>query len=785
MEQTAARNNLLSALRSRWPVSEALRRFYADAAWLQQLVTEELGPRPGRIRAAVRMAFIAAVGAALTAALHIDGSLGPVTLWVALYASGSMMTPSEGLIMIVVYAVTLIASVILAGILVDAPWMLLPFFALATILMTYVLNKQGLVGAWFNVVVGFLDTFFLCVFDPQNFGRSVAYTFSGIAVAIGVLIAFDMVLWPDPAERKLLRSLADTLDRLRERLAAIGRAYVDPLGATVLPQPAVLSILPVHLPLLERARRELKNPQRETILLAAVTTTERLHIELERLLAIAGDKVSRDVRMQLRPEIEAVLHAIAAALRAQVHEAATGLKPVDDSTAGHSRGQALDRGRVDAYENRYRAIRAAIEELQMRTSLLLNQLPTTDAAAVANVVAFNQSLGKIGDRLLNHRIGYVYGVVFPKTASAATTGFGGVDPAQMRYSAKLGLAATLGFVVAIASHRSELGVIVWTAMIAGLRTYGATLRKMILRIAGGVIGGLQALLIMIIVSPNFESAASYLLAFFVVLFVAAYVGLSSGRLAYVGQQAGVSFVVAYTALSPNADFYTPLWRVWGIFLGLVIVMLVFLFVAPEYAGMALAPRVARILRAALELLRPASALSERRVQEVEMEATLQLTELLRIAEEARVEGQRSGVNPDAIVEAAGTLRRIVHRLSGMASARLEAPQLPLPAELQAARDAGDTALRHHLQSWLEVVEQEPAPDRRRIIEVAEHFTPDDLAVPLKRLNEHLSTSGLRELASWPATVRSALLSEIESYRRLVVLMTEFNQQFVEIPAAAR
>jgi uncharacterized membrane protein YccC len=400
-------------------------------------------------------------------------------------------------------------------------------------------------------------------------------------------------------------------------------------------------------------------------------------------------------------------------------------------------------------------------------------------------VAFNQSLGKIGDRLLNHRIGYVYGVVFPKTASAATTGFGGVDPAQMRYSAKLGLAATLAFVVAIASHRSELGVIVWTTMIAGLRTYGSTLRKMILRIAGGVIGGLQALLIMMVVSPNFESVASYLFAFFIVLFVAAYVGLSGGRLAYAGQQAGVSFVVAYTALSPNADFYTPLWRVWGIFLGLVIVMLVFLFVAPEYAGMALAPRAARILRAALELLRPASALSEQRVQEVEMEATLQLTELLRIAEEARVEGQRSGVNPDAIVEAAGTLRRIVHRLSGIASARLAVPQPPLPAELQAARDAGDAALRHHLQSWLEVVEQEPAPDRRRIMEVAERFTPDDLAVPLKRLNEHVSTSGLRELAPWPATVRSALLSEIESYRRLVVLMTEFNQQFAEIPAAAR
>src|SRR6476646_12301474 len=210
-------------------VLEMLRRLYAEAAWLQQLVVEELRPRPGRIRTAVRMAFIAAVGAALTAALHIDGALGPVTLWVALYASSSAMTPSEGLALVLVYAVTLIASVFLAGILVDLPWLLLPFFGLATMLMTYVLNKQGLVGAWFNVVVGFLDTFYLCVFDPQNFGWSVAYTFSGIAVAIGVLIAFDMVLWPDPAERKLLRSLADTLDRDSQRLAEVGRAYVDPL----------------------------------------------------------------------------------------------------------------------------------------------------------------------------------------------------------------------------------------------------------------------------------------------------------------------------------------------------------------------------------------------------------------------------------------------------------------------------------------------------------------------------------------------------------------------------
>src|SRR4030095_6089762 len=198
------------------------------------------------------MAFIAAIGIALMAALHIDSALGPVTLWVALYASSSLTTPSAGRSMILVYALR-----------------------------------------------------------PQNVGWSVAYSFAGIAVAIGVFVAFDMVLWPDPAERKLLRSLADTVDRQRQRLVAIGRAYVDPCAGAALPRHAMLSILPAHLPLLERARRELKNPEREAVLLAAVTTTERLHIAIERLLAIARENVPRDIRARLRPEMEAVLQAIA------------------------------------------------------------------------------------------------------------------------------------------------------------------------------------------------------------------------------------------------------------------------------------------------------------------------------------------------------------------------------------------------------------------------------------------------------------------------------------------
>ena len=767
MEQTTTRSRLLSILPSGWRVPAPLRQFYADAAWLQQLVTEELQPRPGRIRTSLRMAFIGAVGAALMAALHVDSALGPATLWLCLFASSSLMTASQGLALVLAYAATLSASVPLAGILVDVPWMLLPFFGLATALGAYVLNKQKLPAAWLNCVVGFLDTFYLYVFDPHNFGWSVAYTFSGMSLAIGVLVVFDMVLWPDPAERTLLRSLADTLTRQRERLAAIGRAYLDPLTATILPQPSLVSILPTQLPLLERARRELNNPQREAILLAAVTTTERLRIEIEQLLAIARDNVPRDIRTRLRPETEAVLQAIVAALRQQAHEAAMGLEPSNSN-----------------YEELSTAIRSSLDSLQARETLALSQLPSADAAATANVAAFNVGLRKIGLRLLNRPLGDIHGLAFPKdTYSGATQS--GADRALMRYSAKLGIATTLAFVVGVASHRSDLSVIVWTALIAGLPTYGATLRKMILRIVGGVIGGLLALPVMMVVSPNFLSLGSYLAAFFVVLFICAYVSLSSGRLAYAGQQGGLSFVIAYASLSPNANFYEPLWRVWGIFLGLIIVTLVFLLVAPEYAGKAIVPRLRRVLHSTLELLPPAAGLTAQRVQEIDMDVTLNLIQLLGIAEDARLELRHSGIVPDRITEAAGTLRRIVHRLSGIATGRLVIPQPALPAEIQAARAACETALRYHLQSWLEVLEDEQGPDRRRIVEVAARFTPDDLAVPLAKLQEHLSVFGLGELASWPAAARSALLAEIESYRQLMVLMTELDQQFVEIPAATR
>jgi uncharacterized membrane protein YccC len=99
----------------------------------------------------------------------------------------------------------------------------------------------------------------------------------------------------------------------------------------------------------------------------------------------------------------------------------------------------------------------------------------------------------------------------------------------MRYCAKVALCIVAGYVIGLTSHRLELSVVLTTIVITALPTYGASLRKMILRIVGTAIGGVIVLLTIMIVTPNFETLLSYMLVVFIVLFISGYAALASGR----------------------------------------------------------------------------------------------------------------------------------------------------------------------------------------------------------------------------------------------------------------
>ena len=176
------------------------------------------------------------------------------------------------------------------------------------------------------------------------------------------------------------------------------------------------------------------------------------------------------------------------------------------------------------------------------------------------------------------------------------------DAATVRYSWKVGLCIVIGYFIGLITQRADLSTILTTVIISALPTYGASLRKMILRNIGSLLGGAISLLAIIIVTPNFESLPSYMMVTFVVLLISGYASLSSGRVAYAGKQVGTVFMLVFAGLSPSRDVYSPLWRTWGILLGTLVVTVVFFLLWPEYAGDSLLPRLRKVIADALALM---------------------------------------------------------------------------------------------------------------------------------------------------------------------------------------
>src|ERR1700751_4302720 len=130
---------------------------------------------------------------------------------------------------------------------------------------------------------------------------------------------------------------------------------------------------------------------------------------------------------------------------------------------------------------------------------------------------------------------------------------------------------------------------------------------MYLRIIGAIIGGAVTLLVVIIVSPNFDTLPAYMLAAFAVFYAFAYSSLGNARMSYAGKQMGVIFSLVFVGLSPSVDIYEPLWRIWGVLLGDFVVAMVFFSLWTEYAGDSLLPRLKRVIANMLALAPGGSA----------------------------------------------------------------------------------------------------------------------------------------------------------------------------------
>jgi uncharacterized membrane protein YccC len=739
--------------------------------WLDQLsalLARELAPSSRKFRIALRLTTIGTLGAGLIASCHVNSGLGTYAVWL-LVGAGPMMSPRKASAFLIAEALALSTSVVIAGILVETPWLMLPFLFASIALSTYVGTIRNLGAGLLLIQVVCLDTFYGVMFAPQEIGWSAAGAFGGSVIAFGTIVLFDNWLWPDRSEGILLESLGASVARDRTRLLEAANYYLDRRGAPRPPLPPPTSDLPEHMALLNRAVAEGVSEHRHAILLAAITRVARIGLEEVRLTDAVRQNVPGEIRAMARPELQATVDAIAAVLDELARELPTRIAVGVDQPPPASRLR----------------VRSAMDDLNARVIQIRPAYIGTSSAEIENFATFKDSLaGLTGhiERLLDEPPQPPVAVL---SRSAVPRLFDDPDPELVRYSLKVGLCAMIGYVVGLVTQRADLSTILTTVLITARPTYGAALRKMILWLVGAIIGGAVTLLAIIIVTPNFETLPAYLLAVFIVFYASAYSSLTSGHVAYAGKWIGTTFALVFAGLSPTVDIYEPLWRIWGILLGTLVVGFVALLLWPVYAGDSLLPRLRKVIRDTLALAPGGSAANtENSILQTNAGTMRALAEILEIADDAQLEGRTSTVDHNAIVEAAGTLRRIANRLALIATGRIVASEPQLDSVTESARETVLDAIRGQLQSWLDFFSSAGSLSAPAAQAIARAHSPDDIEMPLEQFGSRLEEREFARIESWTLDQHRAVLAELHSMRRLEYLLSELNRWLAQIPGTA-
>lgn len=741
-------------------------------AWLDRLevvVARELAPSSRKLRSALRISTIVTIAIALDAACHINTQLGAVIVWL-LAGAGPMMSIRKALAWQFAVMLALVSSVPMARALAETPWLMLPFVFVWISLSTYLGATRKLGAGMLVIQVVCLVTFYEVVYSPREIGWAAAAAFDGSAMAFAVIILFDNWLWPDPGAPILMESLEASVARARSQLVRAASFFLAGESVARPPLPAATSDLPAHMALLAQTMAEGVSEHRRAVLLAAITRSARISAEVDRLVTATRENLPRQIRAMVRGEIQNAANAIASALDEIARQPLERVLAEDEPTSATPSELHL------AMEN----LSARVVEIRPA------YVGTSSPAEIENFAEFIDSLAVLA-RLIERPLDEPPRLVAanpPKSNRPRLSEH--VDPALLRYCLKVGLCTVVGYLIGLLSRRPDLFIILVTVITTATPTYGATLHKMYLRIAGAIVGGAVSLLAIIIVSPNFETLPSYMLATFAVFYLCAYASLGNTRMSFAGKQMGIIFSLVFVGLSPSANIYEPLWRIWGLLLGDVVVAVVFFLLWPEYAGDSLRPRLQKVIANLLTLAPGGSASTgENQILKTNTETMSVLTEFLEIAEDARMEGRTCAVYHNGIVEAAGALRRIANRLSSIASARVLIVMPQLDASAEFARDQVFNAIGGQLRTWLNFFNGPEwfNPSAARAIAVKQ--LSGGLAQSLERYSSHLEEGGFARLASWPLEPRRTMMAELQSMRRLETLLSELNRYLADIPNPQR
>ncbi|MGH7334935.1 MAG: FUSC family protein, partial [Candidatus Rokuibacteriota bacterium] len=467
----------------------------------------ELAPTPGRTRAALRVLVASLVGTVIVMATHVPhGHWIIITIFTVSPedAGASLVKGIQRMIGTVAGgAVGVLITIAFA----NEPWFMFVAIGVAVAVGMFLSRTTN---APYASLLGTVTLLLVAFSHLDSPGAELdTALWRTLMILVGVLLGTgaQILLWPSDPEERLLDDLVRRLATV-ERL--LGHALEAPVGGvTDVPGPDVMAVSGFARELDLLANAEARYPalrRRHPEQIALITEVERL---LTNALWLRERTQSAEGWRRLDQPLRQRLGALREECGRQ-RQALAARRPTDAPAAtGHGPGIDV------APEVGFPVLVASME------------------ATLARIGAATRFLGG-GPRAEEQTPSSQPPFDTPKRAPFFTPAFSSSNRDDIKFALKCAAAVEICLLVILGLDWPGLITSTITCAIVAQSSFGASVYKAFLRLAGAVLGSLLGLAMIVVVMPNAEGLTWMLLPFAAGIWIAAWITAGSSRISYAG-----------------------------------------------------------------------------------------------------------------------------------------------------------------------------------------------------------------------------------------------------------
>ncbi len=520
--------------------------------WFPSFLRDELRPYPGRSLLALRYVLAATVTMLVIVTFRLPGAAVGGFYSLLLPRESPSATAKSAVALLLAFGSSMAFVVTGTMLFVNYPlthflWVIGSFFVGFTALS--VLSNYAAASA-FTILIVLAVPAWDAPLPTVAIVISNLWVAGSVAVAIGATLLVEAIFALFETTTQLDKGLVDRLSAVVRYLQQSGEAGADVKAREKLQQLAVVGV--------SRLRRLALSTTRGSAEVARQSTVVSLVGRIVDLVATM-EQVER-FSPQEKPRLSA--------LARQLHQTRRRLEGVD-STPAEPLAQPV------ATE------RPILVELEKTATLLQFSLFPPQGATIA-----------------------------PDLAQPAAPSFFVADawsnPDHLRFALRGCLALMVCYITLNAVAWPGLGPSLFTVVVTALSSVGSSRQKQLLRVSGAFVGGVVlGMGSQVLILPMLDSLAGFLVMFVAVTCVAAWFITASPRLSYFGTQMALAFFLVHLrGPSPQTNLAIARDNIMGIFLGLIVMWLVFDQLGSKPAAVVMRELFATNLKLMAELATP-------------------------------------------------------------------------------------------------------------------------------------------------------------------------------------